>query len=195
MVVKQSSAKPRSRRAKPASGVKSVRRRGGVAKLSRASSALVSKAVRTKGFAEAEIVTRWGRIVGAELARSTVPVRLAFPRGERRGATLHVRAESAFAPVLQQRSGVILELVNRYLGYAAVNRLEVRHGPLPTVKSTAPMEKKPLDAAHQKRLEELVGAKSGELSPLQAAVISLGEFVLSDEQTKTEENKHQSEEK
>lgn len=194
MVMKQASAKPRSPRAKPAGVGKPVRRRGGVAKLSRASSALVSKAVRAKGFAEAEIVTRWGRIVGAELARSTVPVKLAFPRGERRGATLHVRAESAFAPVLQQRSGVIIELVNRYLGYAAVNRLEVRHGPLPAIKSTAPMEKKPLDAERQQRLADLVGNASNELSPLQLAVKSLGEFVLSDEQTGTRENNHQSKE-
>lgn len=185
MVARQSPVNSKPGRPKTASGSKPVRRRGGVAKLSRSSSALVSKAVRAKGFAEAEIVTRWSRIVGAELARATVPVRLVFPRGERRGATLHVRTESAFAPVLQQRSGIVIELVNRYLGYAAVTRVEVRHGPLPAVKSTAPMEKQPLDAAHQQQLDELVGNGSGELSPLQAAIKSLGEFVLSD---KTSEN-------
>lgn len=181
MVTKQASSNSKTERARIARGSNPVHRRGGVAKLSRASSALVSKAVRAKGFAEAEIVTRWGRIVGAELARATVPVRLVFPRGERRGATLHVRAESAFSPVLQQRSGVVLELVNRYLGYAAVDRLEVRHGPLPAVKSTTPKEKKPLDAAHQQQLDDIVGTDRGELSPLQMAVKSLGEFVLSDQ--------------
>lgn len=159
---------------------KPVPRRGRVAKLSRTASALVSKAVRAKGFAEAEIVTRWRRIVGAELAQSTVPVRLVFPRGQRRGATLHVRAESAFAPILQQRSGVVIELVNRYLGYAAVSRLEVRHGPLPVARITAPLEKRPLDAEHQQQLDELIGEGAGDLSPLKAAVKSLGEFVLSD---------------
>ena len=170
----------KSARAKPASSTSTAPRRGRVAKLSRTASALVSKAVRAKGFAEAEIVTRWGRIVGNDLARSTVPVRLVFPRGQRLGATLHVRAESAFAPVLQQRSGVVIELVNRYLGYAAVSRLEVRHGPLPVIKTTAPMEKRPLDAAHQRQLDDLIGNSDSELSPLQAAVKSLGEFVLSD---------------
>ena len=184
MVAKQSPPNSKPARAKPAGAVKPVRRRGGVAKLSRSSSALVSKAVRAKGFAEAEVVTRWGRIVGADLARATVPVRLVFPRGERLGATLHVRTESAFAPVLQQRSGVVIELVNRYLGYAAVTRLEVRHGPLPVVKSTAPMEKQPLDAEHQHQLDDLIGNEGGELSPLQSAVKSLGEFVLSDNSNK-----------
>ncbi len=180
MAAKKSSTSSRLTRAKVAGSGRSAPRRGRVAKLSRTASTLVSKALRAKGFAEAEVVTRWGRIVGPELARSTVPVRLAFPRGERRGATLHVRAESAFAPVLQQRSGVVIELVNRYLGYAAVSRLEVRHGPLPVAKTTTPMEKQPLDAAHRQQLDELIGDHDGELSPLQAAVKSLGEFVLSD---------------
>ncbi len=175
-----SSSAGKAARAKSAASAKPVPRRGRLAKLSRTASGLVSKAVRARGFAEAEIVTRWGRIVGPNLARSTVPVRLVFPRGERRGATLHVRAESAFAPLLQQRSGVVLELVNRYLGYAAVTRLEVRHGPIPVIKSVAPMEKQPLDAAHQQQLDELIGSSGAELSPLQAAVKSLGEFVLSD---------------
>lgn len=185
MAPKKSSSTPppsgKAANARAAGRTKPVPRRGRVAKLSRSASSLISKAVRAKGFAEAEIVTRWGRIVGPELSRSTVPVRLVFPRGERRGATLHVRAESAFAPVLQQRSGVVIELVNRYLGYAAVNRLEVRHGPIAVAKSTAPMEKQPLDAAHKQQLEELIGDSGvDELSPLQAAVKSLGEFVLSE---------------
>ena len=174
MATRKSTVNSKPTRSKP------VPRRGRVAKLSRTASSLVSKAVRAKGFAEAEIVTRWGRIVGAELARSTVPVRLAFPRGQKRGATLYVRAESAFAPILQQRSGVVLGLVNRYLGYAAVSKLEVRHGPLPAVKITAPIEKRPLDAEHQQQLDKLIGEDTGDLSPLKAAVKSLGEFVLSD---------------
>ncbi len=185
MAPKKSSSTPppsgKAAGARVAGGAKPVPRRGRLAKLSRTASGLVSKAVRAKGFAEAEIVTRWGRIVGPDLARSTVPVRLVFPRGERRGATLHVRAESAFAPVLQQRSGVVIELVNRYLGYAAVTRLEVRHGPITVAKSVAPMEKQPLDAAHKQQLDELIGDSGvDELSPLQAAVKSLGEFVLSE---------------
>lgn len=185
MAPKKSSVSSKAAGARSAGSAKPVPRRGRVAKLSRTASSLVSKAVRAKGFAEAEIVTRWGRIVGVDLARSTVPVRLVFPRGERRGATLHVRAESAFAPVLQQRSGVVIELVNRYLGYAAVTRLEVRHGPITVVKSTAPKEKQPLDTAHQQQLDELIGDHGDELSPLQAAVKSLGEFVLSDKPKET----------
>lgn len=152
-------------------------RRRGMTKVSRPASRLVSKAIRAKGFAEAEVVTRWGQIVGPELARASVPVQLKFPRGQRMGASLVVRTESAFAPVLQQRAGHVIELVNRYLGYAAVDRLEVKQGPLPKQKVPAPAEKAALSPSEKKKLRDMVG--TGELSPLRTALKSLGETVLS----------------
>lgn len=157
-------------------------RRRRVTKVSRAASPLVSKAIRAKGFAEAEIVTRWGRIVGEELARATVPIKLQFPRGQRAGATLHVRTVSAFAPLLQQRAPHVIELVNRFLGYAAVARMEVKQGPLPDVTVSKELEKRPLNAVQNQRLAEIVG--DGDLSPLRAAVKSLGEHVFSNEKKK-----------
>lgn len=162
---------------KPATKSKSQPRRGGMAKVSRSSSRLISKAVRAKGFAEAEIVTRWARIVGADLSRATVPLKLVFPRGARQGAALHVRTESAFAPIVQQRAPVIIEKVNRYLGYGAVARLEVKQGPLPKTTVQKSLEKGELSQNQQSALTELVG--EGELSPLKEAVRNLGELVLS----------------
>lgn len=162
---------------RPDTKSRSQSRRGGVAKLSRSSSRLISKAVRAKGFAEAEIVTRWGRIVGSDLARATVPLKLVFPRGARQGAALHVRTESAFAPIVQQRASSIIEKVNRYLGYAAVARLEVKQGPLPRTSIHKGLEKGDLNPDQQSALRELVG--EGELSPLKEAVRNLGELVLS----------------
>lgn len=158
------------------------RRRGRMARLSRTASNLVSRAARAKGFAEAEVVTRWAHIVGPELAQASVPLKLQFPRGERRGATLVVRTESAFAPLLQHRAPGIIELVNRYLGYGAVDKLQVRQGPLPAKTVRAPKEKQPLAAAEQARLNALVG--DGELTPLKDAIKSLGEYVLGDKDKK-----------
>ncbi len=163
-------AKHRVNTAKPSS------KRRGVAKLSRASAPLISKAVRAKGFAEAEIVTRWARIVGADLARATVPLKLQFPRGQRQGATLFIRTESAFAPLLQQRANHVIERVNRYLGYAAVERVEVKQGPMMHKPVKAPLEKGQLNRGQQQKLAQLVG--EGDLSPLRQAVRSLGEIVV-----------------
>ncbi|WP_262695899.1 DUF721 domain-containing protein [Kordiimonas aquimaris] len=162
------------------------KRKGRTTKLARSATALISPAMRAKGFAEAEVVTKWARIVGPDLARTTIPLRLAFPRGKRAGATLHVRAESAFAPILQQRTNFIIELVNRYFGYGAVERIQVKQGPLNIAVLPKQKEKKPLEPRAKKTLDGIVG--TNDLSPLQLAVKSLGEYVMSPNQ-KNDKNK------
>jgi hypothetical protein len=158
------------------------RRSGSMSRLSRSTSKLVSSAMRAKGFAEAEIVTRWAHIVGPELAEASVPTKLMFPRGQRRGATLHIRTESAFAPLLQHRVPYIIELVNRYLGYGAVEKVEVRQGPLTVRKRPKELTKKNLNETESQKLTSLVGR--GELSPLKEALKSLGEYVISNDKQK-----------
>ena len=143
---------------------------------SRAASYLVTPALRAKGFAQAEVVTRWAHIVGPELAGSTVPISLRFPRGERVGATLVVRCESAFAPLLTHKSARVIEMVNSFFGYQAVAKIEIKQGPLPRRPHRQPLAKKPLSRGAAKELASLVG--EGELSPVQEAVKSLGEYVL-----------------
>jgi len=155
----------------------SHKRRRSVTPASRVASGLISHAMRMKGFAQAEIVTRWAHIVGPELAASTVPVRLVFPRGERMGAKLIIRCESAFAPLLQHKSDRIIQQVNSFFGYGAVASLDVKQGPLPQVTRKSALSKKELGNNDRKKLNELVGET--ELSPLQEAVKSLGEMVLS----------------
>jgi len=147
-----------------------------------AASRLLSPAMRAKGFAQAEIVTKWPHIVGAELAGSTVPQRLIFPRGERMGAKLIIRCESAFAPLLEHRTPHIIDMVNRYFGFGAVAKLEIKQGPIAANKRRPAKQKRPLTATENSSLEKLVGR--GELSPLQEALKSLGEMVLSNEDEK-----------
>ncbi len=144
----------------------------------RAASALVSPALRRKGFAQAEVVTRWPQIVGPDLAAFTVPIGLRFPRHDRMGATLFVRCESAFAPLLSHKAPRIMEKVNGFFGYQAVSKLEVKQGPLRRQARRQPLEKQALPKEKAAHLVSLVG--EGELSPLREAVKSLGEFVLSD---------------
>lgn len=166
----------RKTRGKPPERKEAFRRRS-TQPASRVASSLVSSAMRAKGFAQAEVVTRWAHIVGPELAESTVPVSLRFPRGSRMGATLVVRCPSAFAPLLSHRAERVITMVNSFFGYQAVARIDVQQGPLPRIKRRRPYEKKPLEAEKSDHLTSLVG--EGELSPLQEAVKSLGEFVLS----------------
>ncbi|TNE61617.1 MAG: DUF721 domain-containing protein [Alphaproteobacteria bacterium] len=137
---------------------------------------LLAGTMRKRGFLQAEVITRWADIVGVELAGSTVPVKLVFPRGERMGATLVVRTESAFAPLLSHKAPRIIEKTNAFFGYGAVAKMSVVQGPLPRKIVRAQMAKQPLAAPEKAKLDALTG--TGELSPLRQAVKSLGEYVL-----------------
>ncbi len=165
---------------KPAAKKKTYRRYKTLS-AARAASSLLSPAMRAKGFAQAEVVTRWPQIVGPELAGSCVPQRLIFPRGEKIGAKLVIRCSSAFATLLEHKAPHIIDMVNRFFGYGAVARLEIKQGPIRTIKRLPAKEKRPLSTKDDKALNRLVG--NGDLSPLKEAVKSLGEMVLSNEET------------
>lgn len=83
---------------------------------------------KARGFAEAGILTDWPAIVGAHLARHTMPEKIAFARGSRSAGTLHIVTESAFAPELQHLEPQVIERINGYFGYGAVARLFIHHG-------------------------------------------------------------------
>ena len=58
---------------------------------------IAGKALGKKGLGYGKLVSDWGRIVGPELAASTTPAKLAFPRGERNDATLTIEIVPARA--------------------------------------------------------------------------------------------------
>jgi hypothetical protein len=83
------------------------------------------------GFVESSIVSRWAEIVGPTYARHSAPEALSFPRGRKSGGMLRVVVTSAFAPTMSHAAPQIVERVNRFFGYAAVERLSLRHGDVP----------------------------------------------------------------
>jgi hypothetical protein len=104
---------------------------------------LTRKAFARYGFSTAALLTDWAAIVGPELARSTAPERLKWPRrpqpveedGERsararQGATLIVRVEGARALEVQFAAPQILERINAYFGHAAVAHLRLLQAPV-----------------------------------------------------------------
>ena len=92
-------------------------------------------AFRRFGFVQASVVTRWPEIVGERYARACVPESIRFPRGKRDGGTLHLVAHGAHAPMLQHVAPQITERVNRFFGYAAVQKLAIRQGAMPADRS------------------------------------------------------------
>ncbi|MBK19862.1 MAG: hypothetical protein CMM52_13595 [Rhodospirillaceae bacterium] len=86
---------------------------------------IAEPALRKRGFSAAEIVTRWSEIAGEELATESCPDHLSFPKGSRQGGTLHLSATGSVALLIQHQEPAILQRINTYFGYSAVNRLAI----------------------------------------------------------------------
>ncbi len=95
---------------------------------------LLSDSFRRQGFASSELVVRWETIVGSEIASHAEPLKIQWPRRMEGDApqpgTLVLRVDGPAAIEIQHMSQLILERVNRYFGFAAVERIAIRQAPL-----------------------------------------------------------------
>lgn len=99
---------------------------------------VTAPAFRKRGFAEAGILTDWPHIVGAQLASQTEPEKLTFARGSRVDGTLQIRVSGAWATELQHLAPQVIERVNSYFGYRAVDRLAILQAPLSRIAGGGP---------------------------------------------------------
>ena len=85
-----------------------------------------------RGFIHGALVTDWPAIVGSAMATHTLPLGIRFPKGERTNGVLEIKvASSAFAPQINHLEPLVIQRVNGYFGWKAVEKLKLRHGPLP----------------------------------------------------------------
>jgi hypothetical protein len=83
---------------------------------------------RRFGFVQGSIVSRWAEIVGERYAKVSSPESIRFPAGKRAGGVLTLLVEGAHAPLIQHLAPMIIERVNRFFGYSAINRIVFRQG-------------------------------------------------------------------
>jgi hypothetical protein len=113
-------------------------------RLSELAGKTIADALARQGFASTGIVTHWADIVGAEIADHAEPMRMAWPRrvheDDPEPATLILRVEGPVALEIQHMSGIIIEKVNRFFGWRAVGRIQIRQAPLARRKAKAPLK-------------------------------------------------------
>ena len=95
---------------------------------------------RRFGFVQHSIVSRWGEIVGERYARVSCPESIKFPAGKKAGGVLTLLVDGAHAPLIQHLTPMIVDKVNRFFGYAAINRIVFRQGKPP---QAAPKPERP----------------------------------------------------
>lgn len=137
----------------------------------------ISDVFAKQGFASRELVTRWADIAGAHVAAHSEPLKIQWPRPVEgqptEPATLVLRVEGPMALEIQHTSDVILERVNRFLGWNAIGRIALRQAPL----SRRPVRnvRKAPDAAAVARVEASLGTVEDD--DLRAALARLGASI------------------
>jgi hypothetical protein len=105
---------------------------------------LIGKTFAQRGFASAELVTRWAEIAGPDIAAHSEPLKIQWTRpvhapsapssatgeGGQEPGTLVLRVEGPAAIEIQHEADVICARVNRFLGWRAVTRIALRQAPL-----------------------------------------------------------------
>jgi hypothetical protein len=146
-------------------------------------------AFRRFGFVQSSIVSRWREIVGPRYAAVSSPESIRFPPGKKSGGVLTLIVEGAHAPMMQHVAPAIVERVNRFFGYPAVDRLSFRQGIVQAEKARSRPEPslRPLPAELGDSLREVAdpelracleslarGLSSGEGAPVVTTIPVVG---------------------
>jgi hypothetical protein len=92
-------------------------------------------AFRRFGFVQSSVVSRWREIVGERYAAVSSPESIRFPHGKRAEGVLTLIVEGAHAPMMQHVAPVIVDRVNMFFGYKAVERVSFRQGLVQVAKA------------------------------------------------------------
>lgn len=136
----------------------------------------LAPAFRRRGFAIAEILTRWPAIVGVDLARHACPERVQFDAGKADAATLKLRVAPGFALEMQHLAPLILERINTFYGYNAVARLKFTQGPVAASGRPARGVRRALSPDEALRLEALLSPIND--PALKSALRRLGDGLM-----------------
>ena len=139
---------------------------------SRALGKALQPILKVAGPSPGTLAAQWPEIVGPRLAALTHPIRVQPAKG---GATLHVRAASSVAPLLQHAQAGILERVRLATGYAIV-RLAIDQ-----TAASAPKPRRARARLSDEARAELKQTLAGVRTPaLGQALEELGEAVLAE---------------
>jgi hypothetical protein len=104
---------------------------------------LTEAAFKSHGFAQADVLARWPEIMGEAIAAAARPERIRWPRsaggGQMQGGTLFVKAMAGRGLEVQQSVPLIIERINRFLGYGAIMAVKIQQShEMPEAQPTRP---------------------------------------------------------
>jgi|TARA_B110000263_G_C15311054_1_gene513257 hypothetical protein len=130
---------------------------------------------KKRGLTELALISDWPKIIGNRLAEECLPLRISQGADANSG-TLYIQVTGVLALELQHMQTQVIERINGYFGYHAINRLILQQGPVVTNKPTKKIKKNPT-AADTAALDLLL--KDVTDNNLRQALRDLGQGILS----------------
>ena len=131
-----------------------------------------------RGFTDAAIINDWREIVGEYLANHCMPEKIHYTHGKKSKGTLHLRIENGgIALQLQHLESVLIERINAYFGFGAVECIRITQGPLPKALENNFSSPRPLSAIEEQSLFNCLNDVDDDA--LHQALERLGRAILS----------------
>lgn len=160
-------------RKKPGAG----QRGGGLRAVARSLAAVTKPLLKGRSRAETGLILDWPDAVGAKIAGLCRPLSVTFPhRGQRDGGVLLLQVASGRGPEVQHLEPQILQRVNGYLGYPAIERIRIKQtvGPARPGAGASTPSKKALGEIEDKDDQDLVtGLEEEPQNQLHKALLDL----------------------
>lgn len=136
-----------------------------------------------RGFADGDMIAAWPRVIGEALATLSTPERITYPAGKRSGGTLHLRiASGSIAVELQHMLPLLIERINGYFGYRAVDKVNLIQAPIPTKRVKVQQEPALDDTAKRDLAALLDGVDDPDI---RASLETLGTSIMQRKHTKS----------
>jgi hypothetical protein len=163
---------------------KAEKQRRGIVQISEVANALIDPVLAKRAGINTMLLGSWDEIAGSQFAECTRPERIAWPRraaemaGEGGGyqpGVLTIACEGARALILSHQQGEIIQRINGFFGFPAINQVRIVQKP---VSAGPPRRAKPrpLTGEAARHLDDLVVGIEGEA--LKAALMRLGTAVI-----------------
>jgi hypothetical protein len=146
-------------------------------------SRLLNPVIERRAGMTMDMIQSWVEIVGETHAKHSRPEKLNWPRQASdddpfEPATLVVACEGSHALFFQHDSSAIIERINTYFGFAAVNKLKLHQQPLAPIGNKKPLQAREVSSEKQARLNELL--ETVDDPELRNALEKMGKGVFSE---------------
>lgn len=107
---------------------------------------VAAPALKKRGLTNAELLVSWHHIVGSYFAHHLLPTRVTWPRGRGDCGVLHLTVAPGLATAVQHETPRLIERINGFFGHAAIARIKLTAGAIPTIRPEHPRLRMPAPA-------------------------------------------------